>query len=164
MSLIVFVSAFSFTIIVITIIYLATSGKVKKAVITYSSLTFILIVSIICAYMFVSPFKEDVNIRFNNKAQHEYRINNSEYEIPLPPKTILKYRVSDTQSKYVTKTYKDEIIKFYRDLVGLSSEIEVKEESNLTILNFLYEQNVIMIKLSPSKGDSNWEIFIDIVV
>jgi hypothetical protein len=135
--------------------------KVRKTMIVVV-ISCLALISVACAYIFSVQFRQGIDMVFNNQAQHGYRIENVEYKIPLPPKTIFAYRTSETQAKYITKTAKDDIIKFYGDLSGTNSNVNSWQKGDFTVFSFSYNQRNFVIELKQSSSSNKWDLLIDI--
>lgn len=150
---------FIFLILIIMLIFCILILKRNKGI-AFIFTVGIIVVGIISGYLFYTPFRRNVDMLFNNKRYHEYRIQNIAYEIPLPPKTIFLYRSSDTQAKYMTKTDRDNIISFYNNLCKENANIDQASDT-ITILRFPYKNNNATIEIKK-KSESLWELLIDI--
>ena len=135
----------------------------KKPMIVFSVII-VAVISLVCTYAVNYSFRQWVDMMFNNKTQHGYRIGNIEYYIPLPPKTIFIYRTSETQSKYKTMTSYDDIIAFFDSLS--QSCIMVNREragDGLILLSFSYMQRDFVIEIESSTRQDSWSFFIDAI-
>lgn len=86
------------------------------------------------AYLFQPSFRQAVNMRLNTVSQHRYIINNQSFYLPLPNKTILCYRTSDTQAVYTTKASFHEILTFYSSVAENDSLVKSNEGEQLRLL------------------------------
>ncbi len=100
--------------------------------------------TICCAYLSVPSFKHMVDMKFNTTEQHRYIINNQSFYLPLPDKTILHYRTSDTDAVYITQASFAEISDFYFSVA----------ENNLLLKSFEGEK----LKLSFKYHNENFVI------
>ena len=158
----IFIGVLISTTIIAVVVYTCTIMKVKKMMIALVGIIAVMLITSTYAYLFIHPFKQGVDMIFKNKTQHEYRIENVEYYIPLPPRTVFAYRTSDTQAKYFTATNRDDISKFYGDLIQANSNISSKLVDDLMVLSFPYEQNNFTVRIKPYLGSNKWEMSIDV--
>ena len=128
----------------ISIIF-ALHGKLKKISIVAVLAVVIVFGVTYFAYLLNPPFRRMVNMKFNTIDQHRYTINNQSFYLPLPNKTILYYRTSDTQAVYITKSSFDEILNLYSSVAENDSLIKSEEKEKLKLVFKYHGDNFIVI-------------------
>ena len=125
-------------------------------------LTIIILLSITCVtflFFFNTPFRDSVNVQFNSSDSHRYTIDNNTYYLPLPSKTALKYRISDVSAVYITKSIKEEIIDFYRNVFCDDLIIETGNNRELYLKSNFKGMD---IRISIYRYDNLRKMFIEI--
>ena len=108
---------------------------------------------------FNTPFRDSVNVQFNSSDSHRYTIDNNTYYLPLPSKTALKYRISDVSAVYITKSIKEEIIDFYRNVFCDDLIIETGNNRELYLKSNFKGMD---IRISIYRYDNLRKMFIEI--
>ena len=108
-------------------------------------------------YFFNPSFKQNINTAFNIDIQHAYTVNNSQKMLPLPGMTVLKYRTSDTDAVYVTKTTVDKILKLYSSVADDNTFSSQKDNSDFKIW-FQYNGERFIISVTDDDGKRNMKI------
>ena len=106
-------------------------------------------------------YQAGIDAVLNSRSIHEYRIGIGLEKLPLPPRTSFVSKGSEMQSSYDTKTGKDEIVKFYRELSDPGTAVETWQEGDAAILSFTYNQDRFVVGISQNKK-RRWKMAIDI--
>lgn len=77
--------------------------------------------------------------------------------LPLPGMTVLKYRTSDTDAVYVTKTTVDKILKLYSSVADDNTFSVQKDNSDFKI-RFQYNGERFIISVTDDDGKRNMKI------
>lgn len=120
----------------LTIIF-ALPKKLKKIGIVLGLGIIILLCATYGIYLLNPSFRQEVNLKFNTSSEHRYTLNNQSVYLPLPQKTTLSYRMSDTEAVYITKASPNEIFNFYSSIVDNNSLIKSNKGENMR-LSFKY--------------------------
>jgi len=98
-----------------------------------------------CLYAFNNSFRKYVNIYIAPYDYHWYKTNVTE-ELPLPPKTTLNFRSSETDAQYISKLSLEQIKEFYSQI---SLQINIDKIGNK--ISFYYNNYEILIKFSKGR-------------
>lgn len=147
-------------LIIGTTIICVVLRKLKKASKVIVLGTVIILGVAYSTYLFNPSFRQMVNIRLNSASQHRCTINNQSFNLPLPDKTILCYRTSDTQAVYTTKASYNEILTFYSSIAEDDSLLNSNEKEELKLL-FKYHGESIIVTVEDNT--SSREITVDII-
>lgn len=130
----------------------------KKRKIVYC-LILVLVIGIFTSFLFVfntdNQLYQWYQMNFNPLNQHNLIIYENVYSLPLPSKTIMLYRSSDTQATYLTNMKQEDVIKFYQNLSMTDFYQDVKENNTSKIL-FKYRDNSFLVAF---KDDSSKCVF-----
>ena len=108
---------------------------------------------------FCNPtFRKNIDINLNPIEQHRIILDNQVLYLPLPPKTTLEFRTSDTQGTYLTKITIDEIYEYYSSIVG-DKQIQISENGQEK--QFQFQFNNKNIKLVVSEISDKRKIVVD---
>lgn len=119
-------------------------------------LLLLLVVLLFLSYFYNSSFRDFINVNFYKTSSHTYTTDNIHGgTIPLPPNTANKFRTSDTDATYITKTKVNDIISFYNDLADLGS---FKQDLKFNEIQFRYRNRHFKITI---KEDVYRIIFIE---
>ena len=98
-----------------------------------------------CSYIFNNSFRKYVNIYISPYDYHWYKTNVTE-ELPLPPKTTLNFRSSETNAQYVSRLSLEQIKEFYNKI---SSQINY--DKNVDKIRFHYNNSEIFIEFTKGR-------------
>lgn len=135
------------SIVILCLFLNRTKRKIAYSLICVLTLCF-------CLYMFNTDFKETIDMKINTVQQHVCRIDNETYYIPLPEKSILKYRFSDSGAAYKTILSGNEVINFFENLEQCESKYNFEENIMLVSCDGVkYE-----ITIEFLNGETNYKI------
>ena len=146
-----------FLVILVVAITYCLITKHKKVVLALSIILCTAVI-LILLYCFNLPFKNCVNIYCNPAKNHRYIIGDDVDYLPLPPKTAMKYRTSDSSAVYKSKSSADEIIAFFQ-VVSDAETVSKNECDNVIVLTFEYKKT----KFSVSVNKNSAEFSIDVL-
>lgn len=129
-------------IIALLFVLLCVAIKRKSKKLVMGSLTFLCTMAVLISiYLTVDPFHDSVNVYFNSLSTHRYTTDGEIIYLPLPPKTALKYRTSDTDATYITKCDTDSMIKLYQDIADDSTFSTQRNAHNIELFLGYHGQN-----------------------
>lgn len=89
--------------------------------------------------------------------KHIYVLNEQQNDMPLPPNTALKYRISDTSVAYVSKSSANKIYDFYSQLAQ-NDTFSKEKENSIVKLFFKYRKDNFMVTIVEEDNNSNFII------
>ena len=91
-------------------------------------------IGIVHLYFIDTSLRDYINLHINCKESHRYIIDNKTFFIPLPPKTVSKYRTSDKSAVYISRSDLNEIVAFYRNVSDKFTSCETKNDNSKLLL------------------------------
>lgn len=100
---------------------------------------------VFCSYVFNNSFRKYINIYITPYDYHWYKTDITD-ELPLPPKTTLNFRSSETEAQYVSKLSLEQIKGFYDKILS-----QVNYDKNADKLNFHHNNAEIFIEFTKGR-------------
>ena len=142
------------------IILFVIPRKSQKIIITTVTGIIIVLSTIFCIYSLDAPLRQEINMRFNTVSHHRCTLDNQSFYLPLPNKTILNYRISDTHAVYITKASFDEIWELYSSVAENNSILMSIEEEKIK-LSFKYQDKIFSVIVEDNIKNRRISISVD---
>ena len=136
------ICVFAISCYIITVLFIPK--KFIKKSIMFAVMMCLILGTVFIAYITSPDFEREVNMVICPAVEHYYIISNQQHEVPLPLKTALRYRTSDTQAVYTSKSSVNEISDFYLSLAEDESFLKSGEDSSVN-LSFKFQGDILVV-------------------
>ncbi len=149
MDILAFVTLIIVFIVLLCIIIHFLSSYRKAFFLTLLLLFIVLPIFLFCYYSYDVSFRDFINIHFSTVSAHTYTIDTIRGgTLPLPPKTTKKYRSSDTDATYITKTTLEDIVSFYNKFASPGTFVRDLESDKI---RFQYQERAVSITIEQDR-------------